>query len=125
MHPFQSLMLIPQAIVQTSTLLHFSTSQESIRPDSVVKVNHNHVHTRGLYKTDTAVIRIGKLLKPSALNPEKNRKFSRAVESVCWGEDVQEETVFRRSCRRSNVLISLPFRYTDRAVLDRQLSVNG
>jgi len=102
LHPFQSLALIFETIVKTSTLLDFLTSEKSEWSHAVVKGHHYDIVARCFDQVSPVVIGIRKLRKASALNEEVNREFLPRRDSVGWGVDVHKKTVFRlRSLYRS------------------------
>ena len=93
LHPVQRFSLVLQTIVQTSTLLHFFTGQESIGRNTVIERDDHDVHARCNNEARSVKIRICVRVEAPALDEEVHREL-RVFSRIGWGVHVKEETIF-------------------------------
>ena len=90
LHPFESLELILDTVVETSALLNFFTGEKPEWPHAVVEGHHDDIVIRCFDQVRSVVIGIRKLCEASALEKEVNREVLPGGDGVGWSVDVHK-----------------------------------
>lgn len=81
LNPLKYLPLVLEPIIETALGLYLRAGKESIWPNTIIKIHHNHSHSGCFYYT-SGIICAGVVIESTPLNEDVNRKLRGIVSSI-------------------------------------------